>query len=173
MATFITYAEFDFSDLSSVILKSNSPNSDNVFTVGYLNLNPDEVLKQLISRYYIDEYLGISIPCDSVTSRLRINVIHDGFGINGTIKMVYRDMRIQNARRDKFSEADRMELIEKLKKQITPIFPHTEPLYLDDREFYSHIFGALGHPIGPAEIYVMSKHPDYGKPLLLEDTISH
>ena len=124
--------------------------------IGYLNTNPNQVLRELLPNFYVVDYLGILIPSKNENPRknngLKISQIPDGIGIIGNIEMLNKNSLFNSCQHEPFSKTKNQEIFEKIKSRLRPIYAYQNPIYHSEAEKYTLIFEILGHPISVDEL---------------------
>jgi len=160
MATFIEYSKEDKE------LRSFKPK---LTSIGYLNLQPEQSLRELISNFYVVNYLGTDIPSKSKSTNyndgLKISLVPNGIGLVGTIEMIEQNELFMESKHSPFTNKQFKEIFEEMKLRIKPIYP-IEPLHHQEAEIYSLIFEVLGFPMSSEEIKKFTTHEDYYKHIL-------
>ena len=165
MATFIEYEDHSKRKFGAFF--------PDIVPVGYLDMNPEESLRQLILTYPVVKYLGIHIPYESPSIEgLIIKEIADGIGINGTIDMLLENNPFRMFKHEGLTEEQKKEILQRMKDSITPINRFQEPLHSEELEKYVAIFTSLGCEVSAGELKDLSKHEDYGKPIVMSEILS-
>jgi len=161
MATFVEYS--DQSDIETFFSRAK------LTPIGYITINPEQALRNLLPNFYVVDYLGISIPSRSEYANynqgLRLSPVADGIGLVGTIEMLNQSELFRSCRHEPYSDEQRKEIVEKMKSRISPIFEHQEPLHHPEAKKYALIFDALGYPMSVDELVEFTTHEKYYDPI--------
>ncbi len=152
----------------------NSANRDKTITpFAYINEEPLKVLSELIFDFHIEKYLGIYIPRieEIAKKNLRISFIPSAEGLNGTIDMLKKMDLINDYRHETYSKGQLQSIAETIKSNLKPCFRNQEPLHKREAEIYSSILRVLGCDMSVEELYKLTTHEDYYKPILLSEII--
>lgn len=157
MATFVEYL-----DESNLFCPNLTP-------IGYLNMNPEKALRDLLPDFYVVNYQGVLIPSKSEFTNnnqgLRISSVANGIGLIGTIEMLNQSELFRSCKHEPYSTSQKKAIVEKIKSRLQPWQSNQEPLKPIEAEKYSLIFDALGYPMSIDELVRSTTHENYFNPV--------
>ncbi len=126
-------------------------------TIGYLDMSPEQALRELFPQSYVIDYKGFLIPSRGEfairTSGLKISSIPSGIGLTGTVEMLYQSRLFQSCKHEPFSREQRKTIAERVKDKIfMNRCMSSREISKETRKEYALIFEILGYKISEEEL---------------------
>jgi hypothetical protein len=121
--------------------------------MGYVNEEPEQVLKELFPKYHIIKYLDVKIPSTSIYSNnndgLELSQADTSTGLAGKIADLYNTELVKSCERESFSNKDKARILKDLKWNSK--FYNDNRLCESESQIYAVVSDLLGYQITAQE----------------------